>query len=61
MATRAPDGANKRKRALQDPVINYVKMPQVLNSSALVEVLSMRVERACRLKNFSTPANLQCN
>ena len=30
-------------------------MPQVLNSSALVEVLSMRVERACRLKNFPTP------
>ena len=30
-------------------------MPQVLNSSALVEVLSTRVERACRLKNFPTP------
>ena len=39
----------------QDPLLNYVNMPQVLNSSALVEVLSMRVERACRLKNFPTP------
>ena len=43
MATRAPGGAK------------YVDMPQVLNSSALVEVLSTRVERACRLKNFPTP------